>query len=82
MLSQKPAGSVVDSIKNRGTLRVGVWADRLPFAFVNRDGHLVGFDVEMAQLLARDLGVKVEFIEMEDSTALPRLLATGSSTSP
>src|SRR5207344_421947 len=74
---EKPAGSVVDSIKKRGVLRVGVWADRLPFAFVNRDGHLVGFDVEMAQQLARDLGVKVEFIEMEDLTALPRLLATG-----
>ena len=70
-------GSAVDSIKRRGVLRVGVLADRLPFVFVTRDGNLVGFDVEMAQLLARDLGVRVEFVEMEDSTALPRLLATG-----
>jgi ABC-type amino acid transport substrate-binding protein len=31
----------------------------------------------MAQLLVRDLGVKVEFVDMEDLTALPRLLATG-----
>ena len=75
--ADKPAGSVIDSIKKRGVLRVGVLADRLPFAFVTRDGNLVGFDVEMAQLLARDLGVKVEFVEMEDATALPRLLATG-----
>jgi len=75
---ERPAGSVVDSIKKRGLLRVGVLTDRLPFAFINRDGNLVGFDVEMAQLLARDLGVKVEFIEMEDDlTALPRLLAAG-----
>lgn len=74
---EKPAGSVFDSIKKRGVLRVGVLADRLPFVFLNREGHLVGFDVEMAQLLARDLGVKIEFVEMEDRTALPRLLATG-----
>jgi Na+/H+-dicarboxylate symporter/ABC-type amino acid transport substrate-binding protein len=71
----KPAGSIVDAIRKRGVLRVGVFADRLPFVFVNRQGGLVGFDVEMAQLLARDLGVKVEFVEMEDATALPRLLA-------
>ena len=74
---EKPVGSVLDSIKKRGVLRVGVLADRLPFVFVNRDGNLVGFDVEMAQLLARDLGVKIEFVEMEDLTVLPRLLATG-----
>jgi Na+/H+-dicarboxylate symporter len=76
-LGESVDGSVVDSIKKRGVLRVGVLADRLPFVFVNRDGNMVGFDVEMAQLLARDLGVKVEFVEMEDSTALPRLLAMG-----
>lgn len=74
---EKPAGSVVDSIKKRRVLRVGIFADRLPFVFLNRERQLVGFDVEMAQLLGRDLGVKVEFVEMEDLTALPRLLATG-----
>jgi Na+/H+-dicarboxylate symporter/ABC-type amino acid transport substrate-binding protein len=75
--TEKPAGSLVDTIKNRGLLRVGVFADRLPFVFLNGERQLVGFDVEMAHLLARDLGVKVEFVELEDSTALPRLLAAG-----
>ena len=74
---EKPAGSVIDSIKKRGVLRVGVFTDRLPFVFLNRERQLVGLNVEMAQLLAGDLGVKVEFIEMEDLPALPRLLATG-----
>ena len=74
---EKPAGSVVESIRKRGVLRVGVLADRLPFVFVNREGKWVGFDVEMAQILARDLGVKAEFVEMEELTALPPLLATG-----
>jgi Na+/H+-dicarboxylate symporter len=74
---EKPVGSTLDSIKKRGVLRAGVLADRLPFVFVNRDGNLVGLDAEMAQLLARDLGVKIEFVEMEDPTVLPRMLATG-----
>jgi Na+/H+-dicarboxylate symporter/ABC-type amino acid transport substrate-binding protein len=72
-----PAGPLLDTITRRGTLRVGVFADRLPFVFIDREGHLVGFDVEMAQLLARDLGVKVEFVEMEAvGPEVPRLLTT------
>jgi ABC-type amino acid transport substrate-binding protein len=74
---EKPAATVVDSIKKRGVLRVGVFADRLPFVFLNRERQLVGFDVEMALLLAGDLGVKAEFIEVEDLTELPHLLASG-----
>jgi Na+/H+-dicarboxylate symporter len=72
----KAAGPLIDVIRKRGVLRVGVFTDRLPFVFLNGERQLVGFDVEMAQLLARDLGVKVEFVEMEELGALPRLLAT------
>ena len=53
------------------------WPIVFPLCSLNGEGQLVGFNVEMAQLLAGDLGVKVEFIEMEDLKALPRLLATG-----
>jgi ABC-type amino acid transport substrate-binding protein len=38
----------------------------------------VGFDVEMAQLLARDLGVRVEFVEIEAAgPGVPRLFLAG-----
>lgn len=74
---EKPAGPLIDAIKKRGMLRVGVFIDRLPFVFLNRERRLVGFDVEMAHLLARDLGAKVEFVQLEESRALPHLLATG-----
>ena len=73
----KPQGSIVDSVKKRGAIRVGVFTDRLPFAFLNGERQLVGFDVEMAQLLARDLGVKVEFVELQDVASLSQLLMTG-----
>ena len=76
-LTDKPGAALVDTIRNRGMLRVGVFTDRLPFVFFNRQRRLVGFDVEMAHLLARDLGVKIEFVEMEELTALQNLLATG-----
>jgi len=57
-------------------LRVLTLPDRLPFAFENREGRLVGLDVEMAQALAADLGVDVKFFRAE-STEMNRLLAEG-----
>jgi Na+/H+-dicarboxylate symporter/ABC-type amino acid transport substrate-binding protein len=69
--------SMVQMIKRRGSLRVGVVASRLPYVLADREGKLVGLDVEMAQVLGRDLGVKVEFIELEDLTALSPLLSSG-----
>ena len=73
-----PAEPLLETIAKRGTLRVGVFTDRLPFVFLNREGFLVGFDVEMAQLLARDLGVRVEFVEIEAAgPGVPRLFLAG-----
>jgi ABC-type amino acid transport substrate-binding protein len=66
----------LDAIKKRGMLRVGVFTDRLPFVFLNGAGQLVGFEVEMAQLLARDIGVEVEFVEIKDLRDVSRLLVT------
>ena len=69
--------SMVQMIKRRGSLRVGVVAGRLPYVLADREGKLVGLDVEMAQILGSDLGVKVEFIELEHLTALSSLLSSG-----
>ena len=54
--------SLLDVIRNRGVLRVGYVKDALPFSFFNNDEELVGLDVEMAHLMARDLGVDLEFV--------------------
>lgn len=52
-------------IESRGMLRVGYLPDRLPFAFFNRAGDLVGFDIEMAHVLAQDMGVSLEFVPLK-----------------
>lgn len=57
--------SVLDRIHDRGVLRVGYFDDSLPYVFVNRRGELVGFDVEMAFQLARDLGVRAELVPVD-----------------
>jgi len=53
-------------IKRRGVLRVGYNAEALPFAFFNQKGELVGYDIFFAHQLARDLGVTLEFIPVDD----------------
>lgn len=58
-------GSLLDRILDRGVLRVGYAKNSLPYSFINADGKLVGFDVDMAQLLAADLGVVAEFIPVD-----------------
>jgi Na+/H+-dicarboxylate symporter len=66
----------IDVIRRRGTLRVGYRAEGLPFTFLNRNGALVGFDVEMAHSLARALGVSIEFVAIRRAMA-SELLASG-----
>jgi ABC-type amino acid transport substrate-binding protein len=57
--------TMLDRVRSRGTLRVGFIKDTLPFAFRNDQAELVGFDIEMAHLLARELGVKLELVQVE-----------------
>jgi Na+/H+-dicarboxylate symporter/ABC-type amino acid transport substrate-binding protein len=58
-------GSLLDRVRSRGALRVGYFEDSLPYVFVNTHGALVGFDVEMALQLARDLRVDAEFVRVD-----------------
>lgn len=54
--------SRLEHIQTHQLLRVGYRPDSLPFAYFNGKGDLVGFDVEMAHLLAQDLGVQLAFV--------------------
>jgi Na+/H+-dicarboxylate symporter len=68
----------LERIRARGSLRVAFIPDLVPYSFVNAGGNLVGFDVELAGRLARDLGVaQLEFVPARWQQ-LPLLLATGS----
>jgi Na+/H+-dicarboxylate symporter len=53
--------SLLDSVRERGRLRIGFVATQRPYSHRNASGELVGFDVEMAHELARELAVTAEF---------------------
>jgi Na+/H+-dicarboxylate symporter len=64
------------AIAARGTLRVGYLPDSLPWAFVNDQGVVTGFDIELAHQLAMDLGVKLEIVRINIGQ-INELLASG-----
>ena len=63
--------SRLDDIIKRGTLRVGLTSDYLPFNSYDKEtSKFRGFDVDMAESLGKALGVKVEYVH----TAWPQLM--------
>jgi cyclohexadienyl dehydratase len=68
--AQAQGSSRLDEIQKRGTLRVGMTGDYLPFSHLDKaTSKFSGFDVDMAETLGKALGVKVEYVQ----TAWPRL---------
>jgi len=65
--------SHLERIRERGFIRIGYNADRLPWSFFNRKGELVGFDIDMAHKLASDLAVTLEFIPFEAETIVQQI---------
>ncbi len=57
--------SLLNSIKKRGTIKIGTEGTYPPFTFKNDKGELEGFDVEIANEVAKRLGVKAEFVPTE-----------------
>ena len=56
--AQVTSGSRLDEILKRGTLRVGMTGDYLPFTSVDKTTSTFrGFDVDMAETLGEALGV-------------------------
>ena len=55
----------LDVARDRGSLRVGYLRDRLPMAFRNDAGHVVGLDIDIVNALAHDLGLTLELVVLD-----------------
>jgi len=65
--------STIEQVLQRGVLRVGM-STFVPWAMNDKQGNLVGFEIDVAKRLAQDMGVKVEFVPTKWSGILPALL--------
>jgi polar amino acid transport system substrate-binding protein len=68
--------SVLKQIRARGELRVGLEAGYMPFEMRDKRGGIIGFDVDMAKLMARKLGVKLTLVNTQWDGIIPALLTS------
>lgn len=64
----------LDKINDRGTLRVGM-STFVPWAMRDKQGKLIGFEIDVATRLAQDSGWDIEFVPTAWDGIIPALLA-------
>jgi polar amino acid transport system substrate-binding protein len=69
------AGSILDSILKKGELIVGTTGTQPPLNATNKAGEVIGFDADIAKLIALSMGVKIKFSKMTFAELLPALKA-------
>ena len=63
----------LDEIKESGKIIIGVFSDKNPFGYVDENGDYQGYDVYFAERLAKDLGVKIEYVSTEPASRVEYL---------
>ncbi|NJB66659.1 polar amino acid transport system substrate-binding protein [Desulfobaculum xiamenense] len=71
-MSQK---STIETILKSGVLRVGLDPGYAPFEMTDKNGKVIGFDVDIAKELAKAMGVKLEVVNTDFDGIVPALLA-------
>ncbi len=52
----------LNTIKEKGVIRVGMSGQYPPFDYVNEKNEVIGFDVDICKEIGKRMGLKVEFI--------------------
>ena len=61
--SAQSSSNLLESIKSAGKIRIGVEGTYRPYTYHDASGKLAGFEYDIAETLAKDLGVTAEFVE-------------------
>jgi ABC-type amino acid transport substrate-binding protein len=59
------ADSILTDILRRGTVRIATAMGAPPYRFEDENGNLQGYDIDVANLLAKQLGVTIEWIKTD-----------------
>jgi polar amino acid transport system substrate-binding protein len=66
--------STVEKILKRGELRVGFESGYVPFEMTDKKGNFIGFDMDFARRMAKDMGVKFVPVNTEWDGIIPALM--------
>ncbi len=65
--------STIEKALQRGTLKVG-FSTFVPWAMKDKKGEFIGFEIDVARELAKDMGLKLELVPTKWSGIIPALL--------
>ena len=68
------SAQTLDELKKKGELRVGLLVDFPPYGTVNARNEPDGYDADVARLLAKDLGLKLQLVPVTGPNRIPFLL--------
>lgn len=66
--------STIEKIMKRGELRVGFESGYVPFEMTNKKGKFIGFDMDYARRLAKEMGVKFVPVNTDWAGIIPSLM--------
>ncbi len=67
--------STLEDIQKRGELRIAVQTQGPPFSMIDKNGARTGSSVELAKLMAQEMGVKPVFLDLDWDGLLPALIS-------
>ncbi|CDZ29805.1 transporter substrate-binding domain-containing protein [Neorhizobium galegae] len=67
------SAQTVESIKSAGTVKIGMLVDFPPFGIMNTSNEPDGYDADVAKLLAKEFGVKVQIVPVTGPNRIPYL---------
>ncbi|MBI3760541.1 MAG: transporter substrate-binding domain-containing protein [Chloroflexi bacterium] len=62
--------STYDKVMAAGVVRAGIRFDNPPLSYIDESGNWVGFDVDLANEIARRLGVRIEQVKVDETTRI------------
>ena len=68
------AGAIDDAVR-RGVLKVGTTPTYMPFEMIDKQGQIVGFEIDLLQAMSQALGVELELVAVPYVDLLPGLAA-------
>lgn len=67
------AQKTLSKIINNGEIRIGMTGNQPPYSMKAKDGKLMGYEVDLATILAENMGVKLEIVELPFSELMAGL---------
>lgn len=65
---------MVEDVTQRGSLRVGLTPTYIPFEMTNKQGEIIGFEIDILKSMAKSMGVKLELISVSYDGLIPGML--------